>query len=235
MQLSLFSDPTMPSIYTHLAPLYRLLEGEERYTPSEQFIISFIGSRTRDEISAKAFAQLRNRFPRWEMMLTATPAAVTAVIADVQYAPVKAEHLITTLHRIHRQHGTLDLGFLAGWPVDTAWRWLQSLPGVGPKIAAATLNFSSLRKPIFVVDTHVLRVAKRLGLLPARAGFAKAHRLLNGLVPNDWTERDKYQLHWLMKSHGQKRCHHAAPQCGDCPLRDICLDFKAKREVVSHE
>lgn len=164
------------------------------------------------------------------MMLSAKPAAITTLLGDVQYAPIKAEHLLATLHRLHGQRGTLDLGFLADWPVGIAWRWLQNLPGVGPKIAAATLNFSSLRKPIFVVDTHILRLAKRLGLLPAKAGFAHAHRLLNGLIPNDWTERDHYQLHWLMKSHGQKVCRHRVPLCSDCPLRNVCRHFTANGE-----
>mgnify|MGYP001039559747 CR=1 FL=1 len=227
MQLSLFPDPILPLIHERLVPLYGRLEGEERYRPDEQFIISLIGSRTRDEVSANAFIRLCRHFPRWEMMLPAKPATVAGILGDVQYAPVKAEHLIAALRRIHGRFGTLDLAFLADWPVGIAWQWLQHLPGVGPKIAAATLNFSSLRKPIFVVDTHVLRLAKRLGLLPAKAGFAQAHRLLNELIPNDWTERDRYQLHWLMKSHGQQTCRHRAPQCGDCPLRDVCQYSKA--------
>jgi endonuclease-3 len=226
MQLSLFPDPILPLIRQGLTPLHGLLEGGERYQPTEQFFISFIGSRTRDEVAADAFTRLCARFPRWEMMLSAKPAAITTLLGDVQYAPIKAEHLLATLRRLHGQRRTLDLGFLADWPVGIAWRWLQNLPGVGPKVAAATLNFSSLRKPIFVVDTHILRLAKRLGLVSAKAGFAHAHRLLNDLIPNDWTERDHYQLHWLMKSHGQKVCRHRAPQCGDCPLRNLCPYFQ---------
>lgn len=230
MQLSLFPDPILPLIRQGLTPLHGLLEGEGRYQPTEQFVISFIGSRTRDEVAADAFTRLCARYPRWEMMLSAKPAAITTLLGEVQYAPIKAEHLLATLRRLHGQRRTLDLGFLADWPVDIAWRWLQNLPGVGPKIAAATLNFSSLRKPIFVVDTHILRLAKRLGLVSTKAGFAHAHRLLNGLIPNDWTERDHYQLHWLMKSHGQKICRHRAPLCGECPLRNVCRHFTINGE-----
>lgn len=233
MQLSLFPDPILPLIRQGLTPLHGLLEGEERYQPTEQFVISFIGSRTRDEVAADAFTRLCARFPRWEMMLSAKPAAIITLLGEVQYAPIKAEHLLATLHRLHGQRRTLDLGFLADWPVDIAWRWLQNLPGVGPKIAAATLNFSSLRKPIFVVDTHILRLAKRLGLVSAKAGFAQAHRLLNGLIPNDWSERDHYQLHWLMKSHGQKICRHRAPQCGECPLRNVCQHYRDQARKTS--
>ncbi len=222
MQLSLFSDPVMPLIRERLVPLYGFLDGEERYQPTEQFIIAFIGSRTRDEVSAEAFTRLCAHFPHWDTMLTTTPVTVTRLIADVRHAPVKAERLIAALRNIHKRYGTLDLGFLADWHVDRAWWWLQGLPGVGPKIAAATLNFSTLRKPILVVDTHVLRLSRRLGLLPAKAGFAQAHRLLNRLIPDDWSERDRYQLHWLMKSHAQQRCRHGVPRCGDCPLREIC-------------
>lgn len=224
-QLSLFSDPVMPRIRDRLMPHYGSIEDEVRYGPTEQFVVALIGSRTRDEISKAAFARLRAHFPRWEMLLTAEAATVTALIFDVQDASVKAARLIEALRRLQARHNTLDLSFLADWPVDIAWSWLQTLPGAGPKVAAATLNFSTLRKPILAVDRHVLRNAKRLGLLPPKADFMRGHRVLNGLIPNGWTERDRYQQHWLMKSHGQTICRHGIPQCGDCPLKDICRHF----------
>ncbi len=225
MQLSLFADPIMPLIRDRLIPLYGRIEDEVRYEPTEQFVLSLISSRTHDEVSGVAFEQLRAHFPYWEMLLTADAAKVTALIADVQYAPVKASRLIEALNRIKTQHKTLDLGLLENWPVDVAWSWLQSLPGAGPKVAAATLNFSTLRKSVFVADTHVLRDAKRIGLLPPKANLALGHRVLNGLIPNDWGERDDYQQHWLMKSHGQNICRHSTPRCGECPLQDICRYF----------
>ena len=226
MQLSLFSDPVMPFIRDRLIPLYGFIEDEVRYDPTEQFVLSLISSRTRDEVSRAAFERLRAHFPRWEMLLTADVAAVETLIAEVQDALVKAERLIAALNRIRTQRGTLDLDFLVDWPVTAAWSWLQTLSGVGPKVAAVTLNFSTLRMPILAVDRHLLREGKRLGLLPPKAGFLRGHRVLNGLAPNGWDNRDYYQQHWLMKSHGQNICRHGIPRCSECPLRDICRYYR---------
>ena len=144
--------------------------------------------------------------------------------------PSKLHRLIEALRQLHARHNTLDLSFLADWPVDIAWSWLQTLPGAGPKVAAATLNFSTLRKPILAIDRHVLRTTKRLGLLPPKADFKRGHRVLNGLIPNGWTERDRYQQHWLMKSLGQDKCRHGVPRCAECPLKDICRYFATNRD-----
>lgn len=232
MQLSLFSNPAIPLIRDRLIAIHGRIDDERHRRPTDQFIRSFISSRTRDAISEAAFEKLRAHFPNWETLLTAKAEDVADLITEVQDAHVKAERLIQALNKIRMQRGTLDLGFLVDWPDTTAWSWLQTLPGVGPKVAAATLNFSSLRKPILTVDRHLLRMGKRLGLLPLKGGFLCGHRLLNELVPNDWSDRDHYQQHWLMKFHGQIICHHGTPRCGACPLTDICRHFAVNHTLV---
>lgn len=229
MQLLLFSDPVMPLIRDRLIASHGRIDDARNAEPTDQLILSIIGSDTSDKMSVVAFEKLRLRFSGWETMLAAAPAAVATPIADVKHAAVKAEHLLMALREIKAQHGSLDLGFLAGWPVNDAWTWLQTLAGVGPKVAAATLNFSSLRRPILVVDRHLLRTGKRLGLLPPKADFRRGHRLLNGRMPNDWDNRDYYQLHWQLKSHSQTICRASTPRCIDCPLTDICQYFSTRR------
>jgi endonuclease-3 len=225
MQLSLFSDPAMPLIRDRLIARHGRVDDARNAEPTDQLILSIISSNTSDKTSGVAFEKLRLRFTCWEIMLNAKAETVTALISEVDNAPVKAEQLITTLNRIKAQYGTLDLGFLKGWPVTDAWTWLQTLPGVGPKVAAATLNFSNLRKPILTVDRHLLRVGKRLGLLPPKADFRRGHHLLNDRMPNDRDDRDTYQQHWLMKFHSQTTCRAGTPLCSECPLTDICRYF----------
>ena len=225
MQLSLFFDPALPLIRDRLVARHGRIDDARNAEPTDQLILSIIGSDTSDKTSLVAFEKLRRRFPYWEDIFVAEPAAIAAAIADVRHATMKAEHLTRALREITAQYGTLDLGFLENWAVTDAWTWLQTMPGVGPKTAAATLNFSNLRKPILVVDRHLLRVGKRLGLLPPIASFRRGHHLLNGRVPNDWGDRDRYQLHWLMKFHSQTTCRSSKPRCEGCPLTDICSYF----------
>jgi len=96
------------------------------------------------------------------------------------------------------------------------------LPGIGPRNAATVLNFSTLRRRTFSVNTHLLRVGKRLGLLPPAADCKLGRDLFMRLIPDAWTADDLYEFHWLMKLHGQRLCTNDAPPCSHCPLRDLC-------------
>jgi endonuclease-3 len=73
-----------------------------------------------------------------------------------------------------------------------------------------------------VVDTHVHRVARRLGLT-SRAGDARAaYDSLMDQAPAEWQGEQLYELHWLLKGHGQSLCTHFDPACGLCVLREVC-------------
>jgi endonuclease III len=96
--------------------------------------------------------------------------------------------------------------------------------------AATTINFSSLRMRALSIDTHVLRIGQRLGLLAPTADIARAYAGYMRLVPDAWDGDDLYELHWLLKQHGQQVCSFAAPKCGACVLADICPQRGAKAE-----
>lgn len=114
-------------------------------------------------------------------------------------------------------------------PVAEAKAWLRSLPGVGPKTAACVLLFS-LGKPVLPVDTHILRVAKRLGLIDSRVSAEKAHEILGEMV----LAKDVYQFHIHMIEHGRKVCKAQRPRCRECVLLKVCPTgqalFEAKYE-----
>lgn len=223
MQLALaLGDSKLPRIYAGLLAAYGTQRDVRRHNPTDQFVKAMLSSCTKDAVSRAAFARLHSLVPAWNILLEIHPCMVLTAIADVTHAPDKARHLLQCIHIVTQKRGTFDLSFLADWSEDVAMSWLQQLPGVGPKIAAATLNFSSTRKCVFTVDRHVLRLSKRLGLLPSRATFVSGFRLLMQLVPPDCTGDDLYELHWLMKIHGQRICRHTRPACPECILARGC-------------
>jgi len=97
------------------------------------------------------------------------------------------------------------------------WDLLVALRGVGPKTAACVLLFS-LGRPYFPVDTHVHRVARRLGLVPDAADAVTAQELIQAAV----APSDVYALHMLLIRHGREVCIARRPFCSRCPLSNIC-------------
>lgn len=193
-----------------------------RMDPVSQLVKSSISGRTQDAVSWGAFLRLRAEFRNWDDLADAPVAAVARLIEDVTFPADKARYLTTALKMIRDKVGWLSLNHLKGLSVDQA-RWeLQALPGVGVKVAACVLNFSELAMRALVVDSHVDRVAKRIGLVGAGDTTHTYHTLMS-LAPDAWTADDLFELHWLMKRGlGQMLCPHEGPKCGACPVKAMC-------------
>ncbi|MDR6626949.1 endonuclease-3 [Caulobacter segnis] len=193
-----------------------------RMDPVSQLVKSSISGRTLDAVSWGAFLRLRAEFKNWDDLADAPVAAVARIIEDVTFPADKARYLTTALRMIRDKVGWLSLSHLKSLTVDQA-RWeLQALPGVGVKVAACVLNFSDLAMRALVVDSHVDRVAKRIGLVGAGDTTHTYHTLM-GQAPDAWTADDLFELHWLMKRGlGQMLCPHEGPKCGACPVKAMC-------------
>ena len=153
-------------------------------------------------MSIQAFEKLVQAFPDWDRLAEAPHEDIEAAIASFTCAERKAPYLRAALQMIRARAERIDLEFLGEWPVPLGMRWLQTLPGAGPKIAAATLNLSTLRKRAFVVDTHVLRILQRFGFVSHSAYFAATCEAVMAALP-DFDAADFYEFHWLLKSLGQ--------------------------------
>jgi endonuclease-3 len=233
MQLSLdLSTSPLEAMRDALLATFGPQRPTKRLDPVSQLVKSAISGRTKDAVSWAAFERLRDRFKTWEALAEAPDAAVREVICDVTFPDDKARHLPHALRLIQVRSGwKLTLDHLAELELDSARWWLQGLPGVGVKVAASVLNFSPLNMRALVVDTHVQRVAARLGLIPASYDTAHAYRALMDLVPDRWTAEDLYELHWLMKGLGQLLCGHHAPRCGACALKASCPRVGVERSA----
>jgi endonuclease III len=192
-----------------------------RRRPTGQLVKSLISGRTRDAVSLAAYHRLGQAFGSTTAIAEADPAMVRAVIADVTFAESKAQWLVAALAQIRRERGDGHLEFLADLPLVRALGWLERLPGVGRKVAASTLNASTLDRPVLIVDTHVLRVAQRLGLVAAQAEARLASETITAALP-DWPGAMFLRLHLRLKRLGQRRCHVVQPNCRACPLNTLC-------------
>ncbi len=190
--------------------------------PTAQLVKSFLGGRTRDEVSLPAFERLTGAYPDWAMLVAASAGEVERVIEPVTFADVKSRRLLQTLRLIRAERPDFDLGFLGGLPVEDALGWLERLPGVGRKVAASTLNFSTLRRRAFVIDTHILRVLRRFGFVDPHCDTRGAYEAVMTAAPGGWAAAHFMQLHSLLKRLGQTICRHERGECYRCPIRHDC-------------
>ncbi|MGE5587821.1 MAG: endonuclease III domain-containing protein [Clostridia bacterium] len=188
-----------------------------REDPLDALVATVLSQNTSDVNSERAFRSLKERFPSWDDVRTADAREVAETIRSGGLARIKAARIQGILDRLHRERGHLSLDFLTRLGVEAGRDYLLSLEGVGPKTCACTLLFGC-GLPVFPVDTHVLRVARRLGLVPGRCGAEYAHEVLGSQVPPDLV----YSLHVNMIAHGRRRCRPQRPRCDGCLLAAEC-------------
>jgi endonuclease-3 len=186
-----------------------------------QLVITMLSQATTDTQTDRSFQALRRRFPTWEQVRDAPASEIARAIHSSCLARQKASRLKAALQHITRARGRIDLNFLRRMPVDAAQRWLMQIRGVGPKTASIVLLFT-FDQPLFPVDTHIFRVTKRLGWIPAHTTAEKAHPILAALIP----PRLYYRLHLNLIQHGRQICHARKPRCEICPLTDVCLYYR---------
>jgi len=185
--------------------------------PLAELLETILSQHTSDRNAERAFAALQGAFPDLSALATAEPAAIVEAIRSAGLANQKGPRLKAVVAEIARRRGDPDLDFLADLPLTEAMAWLESLPGVGPKTAACVLLFA-LGRPAFPVDTHIHRLARRLGLVDPRADAVQTQRRLSGEILPDQV----YQLHVDLITHGRRVCHARRPRHDRCVLRDLC-------------
>lgn len=193
-----------------------------------ELVATICSQHTSDTNTARAYAALRSAYPTWEDVIAAPVANFAEVIRLGGLANLKAPRIQQALRAILERRGELDLGFLRDLPVAQARAWLTTIPGVGPKTASCVLLFS-LGMPAMPVDTHVHRVARRLGIIPPRMSAEAAHATLEGQLGAD--HQAVFSLHMLLIAHGRQTCTARRPYCERCCLTDRCAYYA--REVLS--
>ncbi len=221
---------TPRSIIERLAPIYGYPVLQPSGDPVAELVLTILSQNTSDTNSGRAFISLMRRFPSWQAIAEAPLEAVIDAIQPGGLARQKAPRIQAALCAVAERSPSYDLDFLRTLPLDEARAWLRTLPGVGPKTAACVLLFS-LGRPALPVDTHVERVAKRLGLVPSRTTPERAHALLEALVE----PADYYPFHMLLIKHGRRTCSARSPACSRCPLAECPSRSPAPGDVVATE
>ncbi len=204
-------------ITRRLRRAYGVPPAPRRLPPLDELVLTILSQNTNDTNRDRAYADLRLALPTWEDVADAPIPLIERVIRSGGLAPTKAPRIRAVLRSIRERGIALDDRALRRIRHDRLFDLLVGLPGVGPKTAACVLLFS-LDKPYFPVDTHVHRVAIRLGLVPPRASAVQTQQLLQAaLEPGEM-----YEAHMNLIRHGRHVCVALRPICSQCPLNDLC-------------
>jgi endonuclease-3 len=155
-------------------------------------------------------------YPTAEVMAEASEEVIFEYIKSVSYPNNKAKHLVGLSRMLMEKYG--------GEVPDTLEQ-LTELPGVGRK-TANVIQAVVWGKAAMAVDTHIYRVSRRLGLVPASCTTPYAvERELVKHLPDDVIPRAH---HWLLL-HGRYVCQSRTPKCDKCGLREICKNVRTKK------
>ncbi len=191
-----------------------------RYPAVDELVFTVLSQNTADVNTERTFASLKARFPDWVAARDASAEEIEEAIALGGLAHTKAPRIKKILEALSERSGAPDLSELDGMTDQEAVDYLVSLPGVGPKTAACVLLFA-LGRPVMPVDTHVHRLARRLGIIGDKVTADQAHPLLTELAGAD-DPAQVYAVHVDFVRHGRRICHARRPACWECPLAPMC-------------
>lgn len=207
----------LATILRRLRRAYGAPPAPRRLPPLDELVLTVLSQNTNDTNRDRAYADLRARLATWDEVADAPLPAIARAIRRGGLAPTKSVRIREMLRELRSRGVPLDDQAFARMRSRALWELLVGLKGVGPKTAACVLLFS-LGRPFFPVDTHVHRVAIRLGLVPPSSDAVRAQELLQEEV----APADTYDLHMELIRHGREVCVARRPLCSRCVLADLC-------------
>lgn len=195
-------------------------ETELHYQNDYQLLVAVIlSAQCTDKRVNMVTPALFEVFPVPEVMAASTPEAVFEYIKSCSYPNNKAKNLVGMAKKL-----LSDFGGEVPNDIDS----LLTIPGVGRKTANVMLAVA-FDKPAMPVDTHVFRVANRIGLTDNSKTPLETERELVKYIPSELLSKAH---HWLIL-HGRYICVARRPKCEICGLSPWCKYYKKKRGGLS--
>jgi len=190
-----------------LKAVYPAVSELEHANPFQMLIATILSAQTTDRSVNAVTPTLFARYPDPAALAHADPRAVEAIIKPTGFFHTKAKTIIaTSAALVERFHGE----------VPPRLDDLVSLPGVGRKTANVVLGVA-FGIPGFAVDTHVIRLTRRLGLTKSTDPVKIEAEVTRMIPPSEWTG---FSLRLIL--HGRRICLARAPDCPECLMNDFC-------------
>ena len=177
---------------------------KERPDLLDSLVGTILSQNTTDTNSRRAFHALKAALPSWGEVLASDPQVMIDAIRCGGLAEIKTGRVMVILRQLVEEgrvdaSGAPSLDYLWALPTAKAKKEIVRFNGVGPKTAACVLMFA-MRRPEFPVDTHVWKIALKMGWTPASATRETAYEHLMRRVPAELM----FDLHCLLVEHGKR-------------------------------
>ncbi|MDQ7052180.1 MAG: endonuclease III [candidate division KSB1 bacterium] len=187
---------------------------ESTRDPFRVLISCIISLRTKDEVTAEASARLFAHAATPEKMRRLSAETIETLIYPAGFYRNKAKNILQVCDILVEQHGGR---------VPDRLEDLLALPGVGRKTANLVLSVG-FRIPAICVDTHVHRIANRMGWVQTKTPEQTEMALMEVLPKKHWIE-----INDLLVSFGQNICKPISPFCSRCPVAAHCTRVGVER------
>lgn len=191
-----------------LARLYPDPHSELAFKNEYQLLIAvMLSAQCTDKKVNQVTPELFKSYPNFKTLAQAKLTDVERIIRPINYYKTKSKNLIACAGKAVQDFAS---------KVPDTHAELTSLPGVGNKTANVILSEKGV-VPAFPVDTHIFRLAHRLGLSKGKTPDHVEADLRKQFPSSEWRN-----LHHRIIFHGRRVCSARSPQCGACELRPIC-------------
>jgi endonuclease III len=187
--------------------------------PFELLVAVILSAQCTDKRVNIITPALLAKYPDAEAMAKAEPEDIFEFIKSCTYPNNKAKHLSGMAQMLVAEYGG---------KIPSETELLQRLPGVGRKSANVVASVV-FRKPVMAVDTHVFRVAHRIGLVKNATTPLSVERQLTKNIPSALLHEAH---HWLIL-HGRYVCKARNPVCNKCGLTDFCIYYRKNIKKVT--
>ena len=196
----------MNRVLEYLNELFPDAKCELNYTKDYELLLAvMLSAQTTDKRVNQVTAILFNKYPTIDDLASADVTDIENIIKPIGTYRLKAKNVVEIAKKLKEK------------PICNDREYLESLSGVGRKTTNVVLS-ELYNEPFLAVDTHINRVAKRLGLAKEKDDVREVERKLIKLIPKN----NVIHIHHQLIFFGRYHCKAMSPNCKDCKLKDIC-------------
>jgi endonuclease-3 len=218
--LKVLSPKLVPVLEKKYGPKWWPVQYPEEVSkdPFKNLIMTVLSQNTSEANCVRAYKGLAARFEvKPDVLAHAREANIREAIRSGGLYNVKAKR-IKELSKAVCEEFKGDLAPILSLPKKEAREKFMELPGIGPKTADVLLADRHGYSQVFVVDTHMERIAKRLGVVKPDAKYEEIQVALRNFIP--WSEGERVGgLFWLLAKY---TCRAQNPKCSECPIIETC-------------